>query len=207
MCMHVQRTTVWLHLIPAELWRSWPNTFWKCSLLHLSECLLELPGWVCRLFKEKCKAPRYNEWTAVLFGSRAAPSRMEKVEEEEDVGRAHPMFYRCHLKEHVQDGLTAMNCNHWQNTKTINKQIAFLEASSVSPAKHPHSHPHHLLHCLSLSHSLMPADPGWCGELSSPERLACDAQLHLLFIHADLQCVLLVMAATCVCVCERCKCL
>lgn len=24
-----------------------------------------------------------------------------------------------------------MNCNHWQNTKTINKQIGFLEASSV----------------------------------------------------------------------------
>lgn len=41
------------------------------------------------------------------------------------------MFYRCHLKEHAQDGLSAMNCNHWQNTKTINKQIGFLEASSV----------------------------------------------------------------------------
>lgn len=49
----------------------------------------------------------------------------------EDTGSEHPMFYRCHLKEHARDGLAAMNCNRRQNTKTINKQIGFLEARSV----------------------------------------------------------------------------
>ena len=83
--------------------------------------------------------PRHGGRNAALLRSCAAPScteeeedeEEEEEEEEEDMGRAHPMFYRCHLKKHAQDGLTAMNCNRRQNTKTINKQIGFLEASSV----------------------------------------------------------------------------
>lgn len=75
--------------------------------------------------------PHHSERNAALWRSCAALSCTEEEKEEEDMGRAHPMFYRCHLKEHAQDGLAAMNCNRRQNTKTINKQIGFLEASSV----------------------------------------------------------------------------
>ena len=72
--------------------------------------------------------PRRSERNAALWHSCAAPSC---TEEEEDTGRAYPVFYGSYLKEHAQDGLAAMNCNHRQKTKTINKQIGFLEASSV----------------------------------------------------------------------------
>lgn len=93
---------------------------------------------------------------------------------EEDVAKAHSMFYRYHLKKHAQDGLTAMNCNHWQNTETINKQIGFLEASSVPV--------------------LGQADPCRCGAQFSPERLGGEAQLHLLFIYADFLCACLLVS-------------
>lgn len=46
-----------------------------------------------------------------------------------------------------------------------------------------------------MSLALAPADPCRCGKLSPPQRLGCDAQLHLLFIHADLLCAYSVAGA------------
>lgn len=57
------------------------------------------------------------------------------VEKEEEVKEEPWVFYRCYLKERAHYGLAAVNCNHWQKIKTINKQIGFLEARSVQVSR------------------------------------------------------------------------
>jgi len=70
-------------------------------------------------------------------------------------------------------GLAAMNCNRRQNSKTINKQIGFLEASSVPNS--PGRIRVHAARFLSFPLFFLP-----------PQTLGCDAKLHILFIHSDL---------------------